>query len=458
MLSPKSTRETEDVRYIPAFSHSFLTPAYDFMMKWAARESAFKPQLIKQARIEPENRVLDVGCGTATLTILLKKTQPKAYVVGLDADLEILGVARQKAANAGVQIALDHGTATELPYSDNSFDRLVSSMVLHHLTRENKARALREAFRVLKPRGELHIADLGKPQNSIMRLASSIIGRLEESSDNVKGLLPEMLHKAGFVQVEETTKYMTIFGTVALYKALKPTKSLQRANSRNLNSGRAHEEESYYSLLRKYAGVLAPYYDTVTLLLSKLRDRVVDLTNARKGSRILDVGTGTGKQAFAFAKRGFDVTGIDLSEDMLKVAKQKSKYENAKFEIANATSLPFEDDNFDVTCVSFALHDMIPTIREKSLREMVRVTKANGTIVIVDYALPKNRISRFLIYHFVKSYEPYYSEFIKSDLEALLRKSGIEIEDRRPVLLGAGRIVKGRKMTDRGVEVTRIYA
>ncbi len=209
-----------------------------------------------------------------------------------------------------------------------------------------------------------------------------------------------------------------------------------------------NEEEKYYSLLKKYARILAPFYDTVTMPFSRLRDKVVDFANARNDSKILDVATGTGKQAFAFAKKGYDVIGIDLSEDMLKVAINKNKYENAKFEVADATNLPFEDKSFDFSCVSFALHDMILTIREKALKEMVRVIKPKGTIMIVDYALPKNKISRFLIYHIVKLYEPYYTEFIKSDLEALLRKSGIEIKEQLPVLLGAGRILKGVRMDD----------
>jgi len=90
---------------------------------------------------------------------------------------------------------------------------------------------------------------------------------------------------------------------------------------------------------------------------------------------------------------------------------------------------------------------MIPTIREKALGEMVRVTKPKGTIMIVDYALPNYKISRFLIYHIVKLYEPYYPEFIKSDLKALLRKSGIEIRKEFPVLLGAGRILKAERIS-----------
>ena len=209
------------------------------------------------------------------------------------------------------------------------------------------------------------------------------------------------------------------------------------------------EEKEYYSLIKKVFDVLAPFYDIVTMPFSRLRDKVVNFTNAINGSKILDVATGTGKQAFAFSKKGYDVIGIDLSEAMLKVAYRKNKYGNVKFEVADATNLPFKNNSFDVSCVSFALHDMPLNIREKVLKEMVRVTTPEGMIVIVDYALPKNRVSRFLIYHFVKLYErEYYLKFINSDFEALLRTSGIEIKERLQVLLGAGRILKGIKVND----------
>lgn len=203
-------------------------------------------------------------------------------------------------------------------------------------------------------------------------------------------------------------------------------------------------EEEYNSYIKKWFSRWAPIYDVIVIPFSKIRDKVVDFTNARNGARILDVATGTGKQAFAFAKKGYDVTGIDLSEDMLRVANKKNKYGNVKFEVGDATNIPFEDKYFDVSCVSIALHEMSLSIREKVLKEMGRVTKPKGVIIIVDYALPKNKIGRYLIYHFVKFYESkYYPEFIKSDLEALLRKSKIEIKDELPLFLGAVRILKG---------------
>lgn len=207
----------------------------------------------------------------------------------------------------------------------------------------------------------------------------------------------------------------------------------------------ADEEKQYYLLVEKVFNVLAPFYDLATKPLAGLRDRVVDFTDAGSGSTILDVATGTGEQALAFAKKGYEVVGIDISGAMLKVANKKNKYGHVRFEAADATNLPFEDSSFDVTCVSFALHDMPLTVRASALKEMVRVTRPTGLIVIVDYALPKSKVGSFLVYHFVRLYErEYYSRFIESDLEALLRTMGIEVREELPVLLGAARILKGR--------------
>jgi len=201
--------------------------------------------------------------------------------------------------------------------------------------------------------------------------------------------------------------------------------------------------EDYYSYINRFFEKWAPVYDFTDLFISGVRWKTVDFTDAKIGSRVLDVCTGTGKQAFAFARKGYDVTGIDLSENMLKVAKKNNIYRNVRFETADAANMPFNNSSFDISCISFALHEMPLTIREKVLNEMVRVTKPKGTIIIVDYALPVNKISRFLVYHFVKLYESkYYPEFIKSEPEMSLRKLGIKTKEVLPVLHGVGKILK----------------
>jgi trans-aconitate methyltransferase len=70
-------------KYIPALRYRWLTSLYDPIVRWAIRESTVKGQLVNQADIALKQKVLDLGCGTATLTILLKQTYPEAEVIGL---------------------------------------------------------------------------------------------------------------------------------------------------------------------------------------------------------------------------------------------------------------------------------------------------------------------------------------------------------------------------------------
>jgi ubiquinone/menaquinone biosynthesis C-methylase UbiE len=212
-------------QYIPALRFEWLTCFYDPVSRWTLRESTFKGRLLELAQIERGHRVLDLGCGTGTLALLIKSDRPRAQVIGLDADPKVLEIARAKAARAGLEITLDHGMAFELPHPDNSFDRVVSSLLFHHVTRENKVRTLKEAFRVLRPGGELHVADWGKSRKWLMRIAFlwvQLLDGFETTADNVSGLLPELFRAAGFEEVRETAQYATIVGTLSLYSARKP--------------------------------------------------------------------------------------------------------------------------------------------------------------------------------------------------------------------------------------------
>lgn len=207
--------------YIPALSYDWLTPFYDPVVRLTTRDNVFKMALMEQARTEANHRVLDLGCGTATLTLLLKQDQPQAQVVGIDGDAKILEIAKTKARKARLEIQFDEGMSFELPYKDESFDRVASSLFFHHLTRENKAKTLREVRRVLKPNGEFHVADWGLPSSWLMRGSSYLIQLLdgfETTADSFDGLLPQLMAEAGLASIEETAHFNSLFGTIRLHK------------------------------------------------------------------------------------------------------------------------------------------------------------------------------------------------------------------------------------------------
>jgi demethylmenaquinone methyltransferase/2-methoxy-6-polyprenyl-1,4-benzoquinol methylase len=117
-------------------------------------------------------------------------------------------------------------------------------------------------------------------------------------------------------------------------------------------------DKDYYAHTERFFRLLAPFYNLVTFFTFGIRAMVVDFTGAAKDERILDVATGTGQQAFAFGNRGYEVVGIDLSADMLKIASGKNRYQPVLLALADATVLPFLDGCFGVSTVSFGLHEM----------------------------------------------------------------------------------------------------
>lgn len=211
-------------KYIPALSYDWLTPFYDTVVRLTTRDEVFKRALVDQAQLAAVDRVLDLACGTATLTILLKQDRPRAEVVGIDGDERILAIAKTKASSAGVDIQFDEGMSFDLPYANESFDRVISSLFFHHLSRENKVRTLNEVSRVLKSNGEFHVADWGLPANAVMKISSRFIQLLdgfETTADSFGGVLPELMIEAGFTAVEETNSFNTLFGTIRLHRALR---------------------------------------------------------------------------------------------------------------------------------------------------------------------------------------------------------------------------------------------
>lgn len=210
--------------YIPALRYDWLTPFYDTLVRLTTRERAFKKALIDQAELESFDRVMDLGCGTGTLAILIKKTHPQTAVFGVDGDLKVLEIARTKARASNVAIEFKHGMSFELPFAEGAFDRIVSSLFFHHLTSESKRKTLQNVFHVLRPGGELHVADWGLPANFLMKAGSlgvKLLDGRETTTDNFSGLLPVIIEENGFRNVRQGMYFNTLFGTIRLLKAQK---------------------------------------------------------------------------------------------------------------------------------------------------------------------------------------------------------------------------------------------
>lgn len=199
-------------------------------------------------------------------------------------------------------------------------------------------------------------------------------------------------------------------------------------------------EHKYYN--NKLFNRLAWLYDFEKYILFPIRKKAVDFLGNKPRLKIIDVATGTGAQAYELAKAGYDVVGIDLSEEMLKYANEKvDRSLKLKFLKADATDLPFRNNSFEAASISLGLHDMPFEIGIKALKEMKRVTKNGGAILIIDYMEPsKHRIAKYT-YRVATIFETKnFRPFIKKGLDKYLKTVGMKVKKQTDVL-GAVQIV-----------------
>lgn len=206
-----------DPEHLPPMGVHGLLRLYDpFTRLLGARR--LHRRLVEAADLRPGHRVLEIGCGTGNLTLLAKEREPQAVVVGLDPDFSALAIARRKAHRRNLEVQWDSGSATQLPYPDGSVDRVLSSLMLHHVQPGEKVQALREVRRVLTTGGELHLADFGSghPQHGPLARLAHTSPRL---SDQTGEGLADLLREAGFAEITETTVRSRFLGPVGVYRA-----------------------------------------------------------------------------------------------------------------------------------------------------------------------------------------------------------------------------------------------
>lgn len=172
---------------------------------------------------------------------------------------------------------------------------------------------------------------------------------------------------------------------------------------------------------------IAPRYDFLNDLqsfgLHRLwKRRLVKLAAARPGTQALDLCCGTGDVAFALAKQGAEVTGLDFSEPMLFVARNraektpKSNTQTPRFAHGDAQQIPFPDKSFDIVTVSYGLRNL--TSWEQGLAEMWRVAKPGGRLLVLDFGKPDQAAWRALYFGYLRLVVPVFGRLFCGDGQA----------------------------------------
>lgn len=209
MSHPDADRE-----YLPGLGKHIPMSFYDVVHHVFGVRSIHQ-EMITLAGLRDGHRVLDVGCGTANLLRSIGKRYPNVDLVGLDPDTKALARARRKTHRAGLAVRLDRGFAQELPYPDDSFDRVFSSLMLHHLDSASKDALLGEVHRVLRPDGLLILADAVLDEHDhghgtgLVHRRIGTSGRMRELlDDNIGHAVSQRIAAAGFIV--EPTRPMTL--------------------------------------------------------------------------------------------------------------------------------------------------------------------------------------------------------------------------------------------------------
>ncbi|MBB5918610.1 ubiquinone/menaquinone biosynthesis C-methylase UbiE [Nocardia transvalensis] len=206
--------------YLPAAGRDSLLPAYDLLSR-ALGVPRLHERLVDQADLRDDHRILEVGCGTGNLTLRIKRARPAAEVIGADPDPRALARAERKARDEK-GIRFDHAYGQELPYEDGEFDRVLSSLMLHHLDTGVRTAMAAEILRVLRPGGRLHLADIGGPMTPADGLAARLTLRTGHLTGNLGDGIPRLLRGAGFDCTEVATERHRRMGRVSYYRATRP--------------------------------------------------------------------------------------------------------------------------------------------------------------------------------------------------------------------------------------------
>ncbi len=215
-MTERTSHSHDEREYVPGMGKHWLLPLYDVVHHLFGLRPIHE-EMIRLAGLRDGQRVLDVGCGTGNLLRTTGRRHPEVELTGLDPDPKALARARRKARRAGVAVRLERGFAQALPYPDASFDRVFSSLMLHHLDTASKDALLAEVRRVLRPDGVLVLADAVVGEHGHGHGFGRRKGGMSEHlRDNVGDAVSRRIAAAGFTVEPTRLKALRVGGDIGI--------------------------------------------------------------------------------------------------------------------------------------------------------------------------------------------------------------------------------------------------
>ncbi|MGJ4997850.1 class I SAM-dependent methyltransferase [Bradyrhizobium sp. HKCCYLS3077] len=235
LRSMKTSPSTPELERSPAPGSAF-TPAfpvlgaYDLIVRWVSRETAWRSALIDRLDARDSELIVDAGCGTGSLLMLLGVKASGARLIGIDPDARILDRAAAKLARASVQADLKHGFLRDVcaVIGEGQASKITSSLVFHQVPMQEKRAGLAAMVKALAPGGTVLIADYGLQRTMLMRSLFKLVQCVDgfvDTQPNADGLLPQLMREAGFTEVVETDLFATPSGSISIYRGRAPQRA-----------------------------------------------------------------------------------------------------------------------------------------------------------------------------------------------------------------------------------------
>lgn len=216
---------TED--YTPALGRRELTGLYDLAIAGLTREAIWRRATLKALSPQPHETIVDLGAGTGSLALMVKRASPEAHVVAADPDPAVREIAERKARHQGLQITFETamGDAELETVKPGQADAVVCTLVLHQCPDPMKRAILANVSRLLRPGGRLILTDYGRPSGPFTALGFLMVRFLdgfESTRLNMRGGLPGLIEAAGLGAAENLAAIRTPTGRIQVWRAWRP--------------------------------------------------------------------------------------------------------------------------------------------------------------------------------------------------------------------------------------------